>query len=461
MISLNLKTWTALILLGAHLRAAAQVAVPHKMDQPSVEDNRVTVSISGRASGAFVRYFELFPLELSHDLRSWQLAALLTRTNASADVVRFTLDSALPESAYFRTPSNNLVTPLPPPSGPYPVGTFSRLLTDFSRTNQVRHTNQQFMVTFWYPTDQTAARLPSSYVDRAFAGPLSTWYGVSINTAFYGHALTNSALATNETQWPVLLYSPSANSHRRENVHLAEQLASQGFVVVAMDHRETFNAVFPNGSLVPGQTLNLSAITLSLLENALKDRVADARRVLDELATLNAQGSWQGRLDLEKIGALGFSLGGATAAQLCKLEPRVKAGAGFDGTFVDSSLLTNPLAKPFLFLRADQPDAQILGRPDDRKPVIQAMSRDGYFIQTIGTVHWSHSDVPLIADAATFARLYETSVHPASPPLRVAQLTSSLVVSFFRKYLHSVNDHLLGNSLAAFPDIVQTEFTTP
>ncbi len=450
-------------LLACQWEMHGQPALVHRMEQPVVAGNGVRISLSGRASGAFNRHFDLYPLEISRDLKAWELITLVTRTNSGTTSAGFVIDSAAVESgAFFRTPSNNFVTPLPPLTGPYPVGTFSRLLTDPTRTNQVRRTNHQFMVTFWYPTDRVGGRRPVPYVDGALAPSLSSFYnGIPVNSAFYGHALTNSALLRPENKWPVLLYSPSANSHRRENVFLVEELASHGFVVLGVDHRETFNSVFPDGKLVQGQVLNVNAVTQKVFDDALKDRVADVRRVLDELDLLNAEGVWQGALDLEKIGALGFSLGGATAAQLCKTEPRVKAGAGFDGIFGDPSLLTNPLTKPFLFLRADENDVALFGRPDDRRRVIEAMPRDGHFIQTIGTIHWSHSDVPLIADKASFESRFNLARHPTPPALRLVEVTSKVVLSFFKRYLTAQDDLILQNAKSLYPDMIQEQLSAP
>jgi predicted dienelactone hydrolase len=127
------------------------------------------------------------------------------------------------------------------------------LLTDPSRTNVVRRTNQQFMVTFWYPAAPASRAMPGAYVDSQIIPSLDSFYGFSVNPAFVGHALPNASLATNEPSWPVILYSPSANSHRRENVYKVEELASHGFVVVGMDHGDTFDSVFPNGKLIAGQ----------------------------------------------------------------------------------------------------------------------------------------------------------------------------------------------------------------
>ena len=439
---------------------SAQVAVVHQMGRITPgEDGTVAVTLTGSASAGFKSYFDLFPIERSRDLKAWFPLATLTRTNALGGDLEFVDDAMGEGRGFYRTPTNILATPLPPLAGPYPVGTFSRLLTDPARTNLVRHTNQQFMVTFWHPAAPAAGSLPGAYVDAKLIARLNSFYGFSVSPAFVGHAWPNAPLATNGSAWPVVLYSPSANSHRRENIYKVEELASHGFVVVGMDHRDTFMSVFPDGKLVSGQAIKepTDGASLSTLMTPLLDRVADAQVTLDEVARMNAEDpEWAGRLDLDRIGVLGFSIGGATAAQLCKLEPRCRAGLGMDGLFIDPQLLATPLDKPFLFLRSDTAEVNLPnGPPDDRLPIIEAMIHDGYFIQISGTVHWSYSDVPLLASPAAFRAGFGSPRHPVLTGARVNQITAAYVLAFFRKYLRGTDDHLLDGPPPEFPEVLK------
>src|SRR5439155_9097507 len=90
----------------------------------------------------------------------------LVRTNRSTNATLF-LDLAAANHAlrFYRTATNQLTTPLPPPDGPYRVGVFSRLLTDLSRTNRYVKTNSSFMVSVWYPAESVAGMLPAFHTD--------------------------------------------------------------------------------------------------------------------------------------------------------------------------------------------------------------------------------------------------------------------------------------------------------
>jgi hypothetical protein len=143
------------------------VPAPHDFRSVAVRSNRTTsLTFTGETPSIFGSYYDLYPLEVSSNLVDWRPLAALQRTNAALETLQFLdTDAPLFSRRFYRLATNLCVTPLPQPTGPYPVGTFSMLLTDPSRTNIVRHTNQQFMVTFSYPAVAQAGILPAKYVE--------------------------------------------------------------------------------------------------------------------------------------------------------------------------------------------------------------------------------------------------------------------------------------------------------
>src|SRR6185436_3182180 len=114
----------------------------------------ISLNLAGVVPKPFAPYFDIYPLEVSSNLMDWSPLALLQRTNDSTDAVSYRdPDAANFFQRFYRTPTNFLTTPLPKPSGPYPVGTVPRLLTDPSRIRNTLPTNNSFMVTFWYPAE--------------------------------------------------------------------------------------------------------------------------------------------------------------------------------------------------------------------------------------------------------------------------------------------------------------------
>jgi predicted dienelactone hydrolase len=239
----------------------------------------------------------------------------------------------------------------------------------------------------------------------------------------------------------VLLYSPSLNSHRRENTDLAEELASHGFVVIGLDHRETFKSVFPDGRVVLGQLLSVS--DWNSLVVRLPERTQDARFVLDELARLQALGDQiASHLNLDSVGAFGFSFGGSTAAQLCISDSRVKCGINMDGAFTVTNVVATGIGKPFLILRSDSPDP-IPEDPvhDDRRRVFDVLTNAAYWVKVSGTEHYSFHEFALIYDPATFRATYGGAAEPTAR--RVHQMVATYTLAFFNKHLLGRDEPLL------------------
>jgi predicted dienelactone hydrolase len=460
----------SVILSNASGSVTSQVAVlkvflgaptPHSLSGIQAEsDGSMNMTFKGETTLPFAPYYDLYPLETSTNLVDWAPLVTLQRTNAALDTPQF-LDADAPQfnQRFYRTPTNALLTPIPQPTGPYSVGTFSMMLTDPSRTNTALHTNYQFMVTFWYPAVAQAGVLPAKYMEPQIAmcgvyviAAGSSWSNRLV--AFFSQSLSNAPLATSLVKYPVVLYSPGWTGHRRDNTGKAEDLASWGYVVVGLDHRDTFLSVLPDGTLLHGQskfTNTLNGVPL------IEDRLRDEQFVLDELQSLNANDPrLGGRLDLDKIGAFGWSLGGATAAQLCLRDPRCKAGANFDGTYFETDMMTQTLGVPWLFFCEDETAADESPPNDDELPVFNHMVTNAYWVKLKSTDHGCFSDWDLILDSASLQDEWGTPVSGQFlPPARVSQIVRAYVLSFFNKFLLGEDDHLLDGLSPAYPEVEQ------
>jgi uncharacterized repeat protein (TIGR03803 family) len=434
------------------------VAAPHSFSSIHAESNgSVNLSFKGETTALFAPYYDLYPLETSTNLLDWAPLVTLQRTNTALDTLLF-VDTNAPEFSrrFYRTPKSVLATPLRQPTGPYPVGTFSMLLTDPSRTG----TEKQFMVTFWYPAVAQAGVLPAKYEDPQVAVP-GNWGNLATQVAaFFSHSLSNAALATNPAKYPVVLYDPGSSGDRRENVDKTEDLASWGYVVVGLDTKDTYISVFPNGTVVYGQTVDFS--TTGTIDATIEGRVLDMQFVLDELQSLNADDPrLDGRMDLDNIGVLGYSLGGASAAQLCLRDPRCKACASMDWVFVRTNLLTQPPSFPYLFFRSDfgpdpDPAWSVVGWPDDRLEFYNALVTNAYWVKLASTTHSSFCDAVLILDSASLEAGWGWPMSgQLLPPARVSQIVRAYVLSFFNKFLKGEDDHLLDGASPAYPEVVQ------
>ncbi len=444
------------------------IAAPHSLRGIQAEPGgSVSLTFKGETTALFAPYYDLYPLETSTNLVDWAPLATLQRTNTALDTLQF-LDADAPQFSqrFYHTPTNALLTPVPQPTGPYSVGTFSMLLTDPSRTNAAGGTNYQFMGTFWYPSVAQTGVFPAKYVEPQVVdskydfAPSGGGNFDSQVAAFFSHSLPNAPLATNLAKYPVVLYDPSYTGHRRENTDKVEDLASSGYIVVGLDTIDTPVSVFPNGTVVYGQTVPLTVVAL---DAAIEGRLLDMQFVLDDLESLNASDPrLGGGLDLDKIGAFGWSLGGATVAQLCLRDSRCKAGTGMDGVFVETNLLTQPLSVPYLYFRSGagadpDPNAQVLiGRPDDRLEVYNEQVTNAYWAKLVSTVHGNFADYDLIVNSATLEAVWGMPMSGQFLPSgRASQIVRAYLLSFFNRFLLGEDDHLLDGPSPAYPEVMQ------
>ena len=107
----------------------------------------------------------------------------------------------------------------------------------------------------------------------------------------------------------------------------AEDILRLAEVVDLLDERGVYGSPDNYGqSYTPLGADRSSLAFLQGLDAALLQRVADLRATLDELQRLNQEGFFAGALDLERIGLMGRSFGGATTMAALALEDRFAAG---------------------------------------------------------------------------------------------------------------------------------------
>ena len=415
----------------------------------SLESNRITTS--GRCEGRFQmsfcsktplnfsRFMELIPIQCSTNLINWETFATIVRTNADpAPAVCSDCRAETNGQCFFRSPSGRFITPLLTPTGPFGVGEFSVLLTDPLRWNAARGTNLQFMVTCWYPASNREGQSPAPYTGGVLASNLDypIYLPRSMVSKLYTHSMDGAPLATNNSgPYPVILYAPGGNCHRRDNLIFVEELASHGFIVIGIDHQDTPASVYPDGTLVHGRTI--AAPSVEELEAKRLEHLADARLVLDRLQ------QWQqtnallaGRLDLEHTGAFGFSFGGSTAANLANTDARCRAVANLEGTYFGASLIASGCTKPLLVIRSDTPDPEFAG--DNRLAVFQLSKASAYYFKLRGTRSYSFYENGFLLSTTEFNALYQTAI--TTDGYRAHDLARSALVSFFKRHLSGVED---------------------
>src|SRR6266508_5510909 len=193
---------------------------------------------------------------------------------------------------------------LPPPSGRVAVGTVSQRWVDASRPDPfLPGRRRELMVQLWYPATGTAGFPPARYLPAGAARAFERLGGIAtpVFDRIGLHARSGTPVVSG--RHPLVLFSPGFGMLTGFYTSLLEELASQGFIVLAIDHPYDAEVVeLPGGRLVRKRFSDPPP------DRALSIRIADLRFVLDRLPRLNARGRLAGLLDPSRIGTFGHSL---------------------------------------------------------------------------------------------------------------------------------------------------------
>ncbi|MEL6404599.1 MAG: hypothetical protein AAFR81_09570 [Chloroflexota bacterium] len=167
--------------------------------------------------------------------------------------------------------------------GAYAVGTFEFTIDD--DTN-----NRPLNGTIWYPADAIAGAEPE------------VSYNIALIFGVQGFAYRDAQPNLADGPYPLIVYTHGSFGSRVYSLWLTEHLASQGFIVMAVDH--------PDNSLATNLTRPQNQARSFAL------RTNEISRQLDYAELLNASGTMAGMFDLENIGVTGYSLGAVNTLEI-------------------------------------------------------------------------------------------------------------------------------------------------
>jgi predicted dienelactone hydrolase len=279
--------------------------------------------------------------------------------------------SAAPDSA-----DADVAVTLPRPSGPYLTGTTLLHLRDAGRVDPLdpEHGDRELMAQLWYPARSAAGRPFAPYAPPGETAVLQATYPIPAGA---WNATTHSRLRAPVQRGvhKVVFFYHGLCTFRTDTTAINEELASRGFIVVALANTYESSAVqFPDGRV---ETFSdqafcnaggdpFSAENQAILNRLLEVRVADTRFVLDQLGRVNrgenpdASGGplppgLAGSMDTRRVGMFGHSFGGGTAAAVMHADRRFVAGVDLDG-FIIGPVATAGLDRPFLLLGSSYHD---------------------------------------------------------------------------------------------------------
>ncbi len=373
---------------------------------------------------------------------------------------------------------------LPIPTGPYSIGTLSLSYTDDSRKGVFSPDPKEprrLMAQVWYPAESAPERPPAPYLK---GGPFFLGYWSQIST----HARIEAPVSKLQPRYPLIIYTHCYMCPVNESTRLMEDLASHGYIVASVSHPyEEVATVYPDGRVLTGDFTRMSAVRhqfpmpefyrainaanelvkkqavfrdflakAPLVEQSAKVWTEDNRFILGRLEELDAAGKGilAGRLDLNRIGALGYSIGGAVAGQMCVDDARIKSCVNIDCVNVGDMIDRLP-AKPLMFISSEA----FKGAND---AIFGQAAGPAYRLTIAGTTHQNFGDLTLQAPflrALSVPKSWasqagiEGPVVGAIKPLRTGEISQAYVRAFFDRHLLEKTVSLLDGPSDDFPEV--------
>ncbi|WP_354637923.1 alpha/beta hydrolase family protein [Kitasatospora camelliae] len=317
----------------------------------------------------------------------------------------------------------------PEPTGDFAVGTRVVQWTDPQRPETFTadpDDRRTVVVQLWYPAQRSPdggqraqylgrtaeeARTVSEALARGVGLPGFLIDGVPRARS---RAVFDAPVADGDGRFPVVLFSPGSSGVRTQNTAWAEELASHGYVVAALDHPYDSAAVV----LADGRTITTATHSSGDADEDAKlaadwtaIRAADLGFVLTRLTGQGgrsgrvAQGGQAGRgpdgtedpltgrLDTGRVAVAGHSMGGAAALQAARQDHRFAAVVDLDG--FPHGPASPALDRPALALTQEVTagtDPRYLPRLTE---ALDATTATSYRLTVPGAAHLAFMDGPL------------------------------------------------------------------
>ncbi|MFD9357037.1 alpha/beta hydrolase family protein [Streptomyces sp. NPDC060031] len=383
------------------------------------------------------------------------------RTAVSAAVLALLLPLAAagvsaasePPSVAAASDAHRTAVQLPLPTGRFAVGQETLHLVDHSRTDPWAHTGpRELMVTMRYParsgtggpvryltTEEARLLLIDRELDKVI--PAETLAGTKTHSRSGARPVAG--------RYPLIVLSPGFTVPRATLTSLAEDLASRGYVVAAVDHAyESAATAFLGGRVL--ECLACAQVDGDEGVRAVTEvRARDVSFLLDRLT--GRRPAWRNAdlIDGSRIAMAGHSIGGASSLAAMAADPRIRAGIDMDGGLA-TPLPAGVGGRPFMLLGAQQNSPGALESWDRTWPRLDGWKR---WITFTGSAHFTFTDFPAIAD-----QLGLPDPDAPLPGARSVELTRRYVGAFFEQHLKGRPQPVLDGPAADAPEV---RFHTP
>ncbi|MEZ4670185.1 MAG: hypothetical protein R3E39_19945 [Anaerolineae bacterium] len=372
-------------------------------------------------------------------------------------------------------------------TGQYPVGKVDYHLLDESRQeifSEAPDDLRELMVTIYYPADVPEGASPAPFTEGALKTVVADVLRLPdfIQDTVRSRSFTNVALASGAAQFPLLIFSPGMGFMPLVYTPTLEEVASQGYIVVALSHPYSTSAtVFPDGRVIKSSSeygsralSQISASATSESEfaavvNQIGDVwIGDIRFTLDQLERLNVEDPFlTGRLDLSRVGVFGHSMGGGAVVEALHDDPRLRAAINMDGTLVGDSA-SEGVNRPVMLMLSDEQASLtadmliqagataenagfIVARGKTTVQTVYENGAPGYLFVLDGSKHVTYTTGAALASALAFGA--PADAFGTIPSERANHIINAYIVGFFDQYLKGEPSPLLEGAASSYPEV--------
>ena len=357
------------------------------------------------------------------------------------------------------------------PTGKYAIGTVSYWVADPDREEIFitdKHQARQIPIQVWYPAEKTSQSDYAPYIPEATKVseaisellhiPKALLYPLRFKCS---NALEKAPVNKKKSQYPVLLYLTGLYGHRCISTFQIQELVSQGYIVVGIDcPMAVALATFSDGSTLQSQPRSVMDPMLneSLTEEnpllSYKGKTfeggliayfaKDVSRVIDFLTTLHTDDPHHlltNRLNMDKLGAFGVSLGGIIVSEASWRDRRIKASLIMESPIPKKIAQTGlpipimVITRPAEAMRAERKKSGGWTEKDIEQHLstMRALfenTAESEFVQIPDIFHVDFTDVPLWVPFAQ-----SLGLSGSTPIEETHDKLNSLTLKFFEEYL--------------------------
>lgn len=376
------------------------------------------------------------------------------------------------------------VTQLPKPSGSLKTGTVIMDFENQARTNILtgKKERQKMAVQIWYPAEKIQKEKCAVWMNRKTASLFAKYEGLPDIFGQFAMVPTNSYLAapvsTAFKSYPVIFFSGGGGMFNGQNTVQMEELASNGYIVMAVSHpKDDFATIHADGTvtdydekITEAVNADMTAAIKYMKQKYRTDKVTPemqratirAARLSDEEARVWAEdicfaadqaekmnegvtkSLFQGRLDIKHMGVFGHSLGGAAAGEACLTDSRFKAFINMDGTpFGDT--VNQVIRQPFMVLGTGVDSHMKFRACDGYSP-----NQKNFLIVSIdGTEHMNFTDFNTVL-ARSGGKL---GILGRIDHVKQTKITNAYVLAFFNHELRGEKETLLKSGESSYAGV--------